>query len=322
MPLFAGTPPGDFSLFVVIAFRLDGIRLIHACFRSIGEEDVGSLASEIRTLSIDKIVRPQEPQAADEPVVGQPVGALAFAVHIDVLGHEIVEFAIFAEQPPELLVFVRASEFLSRIPAYGPEQLGFTPVVASSLDEEIDAFFDPLVTESVVVLLDGNVVRQVMGLKFPDRHEVGLQFRHLVHGGDESFPVLGAFVFVGFGPQDICGHTAHTERRQTHGFAGRIDLAEFRLREVVFPPQLRENAAGPGIGRLAGITHSRSADHVQRIPKQRDPAQVEDLAPKRDVLDHAATSRVFRKKYPTIETTTRYARPRSRFMPIRPGSML
>ena len=151
-----------------------------------------------------------------------------------------------------------------------------------------------MVAVAVVVELDRHVVRQVVRLEFPDRDVIRLDLGHLVEGGRHLAEVVHLLVVVGSRPKDVRGDTAHAERGQAHRFAGRIDIAQIRLREFVFVAQLRELAARQSVA--FAVDAGRLAEQEQRVQKQADRDEIADLPGERRAEVHAAISRVLSKK--------------------------
>ena len=114
--------------------------------------------------------------------------------------------------------------------------------------------------------------------------------------GAQVGPVLLHLVVVGLVPEDIGGDAAHAERGQLDRLAGRVDLAELRLAEVVLAAELGQHAAGPAL-RARRVAGGRMAQPEQRHQQHADRHQVDDLAERGCSLRvHRATSRVLRKK--------------------------
>ena len=152
----------------------------------------------------------------------------------------LVEIVVGLEEPPVLQFLVGAADLLPDEPAHPALQPRLALVVADPLAEELDPLHHPGIAIVVVVELDRDVVREVVGLEVPHGIEVRLELRHLLERGREIRPILHLFVVVGPVPEERHSDVLEPERRQTDRLARGIDIAEIRLGEPELLPQLGE----------------------------------------------------------------------------------
>src|SRR5262249_27431327 len=134
--------------------------------------------------------------------------------------------------------------------------------------------------------LDGDIVRQIPPLEGPDREEVGLELGDQIDGRLEAIPVVVALVLLGADPEVIGDDPAEaSQEEKLHHEAAGVDLADRRLAEV------------PALLLLAEPIHVREHHPEQ----EHDDETVDDLLALIGNVHHAATSRFFKMKYPTME---------------------
>ena len=205
---------------------------------------MGGLATNRYAHILDNVIAIVEPQPRNQPVVWFARSIATGRIDGHIVVQTLVEISIFVKQPAKLFRFIGTTKFLSGIPTNGPEQARLFSIVLRPFNQVFNALLDPLVAKTVVVVFDGDVVREIVRLKLPDGNVIGLQFGHLVDHRNHLLPILFFLVFICFGPKNISRDAAHSQRCQFHGFTGGIDFPQFRLRQVVIGTQLRQFATG------------------------------------------------------------------------------
>jgi len=275
------------------------VALLYQRHRPTAIEQQRRLAADRPIVRSHGFDRPIEPQPGDEPVVGlgiRPVRRHLIDFHA-VFAEELMKILIVLEHQTKLGLFVGPPDLLSHKPADVADQSGLIAVVVGAIDQEGYSLLDPGVAHAVVVKLRGNVVGQVVRLEIPDLEKIWLEPNDLVDGQLDFVPVLNFLVVIGVAPQDVRGHAPQAERSQLHRFAGRVDLAQPGLGEVVLFAELGElSAARAQLRPALGTNRCGLAESGQRQQEQRNTGDVDDLANERLIATHAAISRVLRKK--------------------------
>jgi hypothetical protein len=112
------------------------------------------------------------------------------------------------EQAAELAILVGPADLVTGVPALVPGELCLVAVVIASLVQVGDALQHPVIALSIVIPLDGDVIREVPALVTPDVDKVRLQLADVVEDVAQGGPALLLLVFGGLVPQESGRPTA------------------------------------------------------------------------------------------------------------------
>ncbi len=227
IPVLFGGLPSELGRFIQGPFVFDRVGETDPPFRADVVEGQWTLVDQ-RHAAVDEIVTAIQPQTADQPVVRFAIGTAGIGtVDPDPIVEDLfVESFVVTEQFAELSLLIGHADLLAKEPSGEPDQSRFAAIQLDTTRQEIGSLFDPLVTLTVVVEFDRNVIRKVMCLVLPHFFKVRLQQSDLVQRSAQPIPFLVALVIVRLLPQHGCRNSTHSEGCEFHRFTGRIDLSQ------------------------------------------------------------------------------------------------